>query len=107
MEDLACLTWKGRKGVITEKQSGVRHMAGKGAKEMGYNGNGEHIIYGRLTWKGAGQMSEGEEGPKETGPVSRSSGEWMAGEENGNRRRHDRKGAHVNTTPFRTPPPPY
>jgi hypothetical protein len=48
---------------------------------MGYNGNGEHIIYGRLTWKGAGQMLEDEEGPKGMNPVTRSSGEQMAGEE--------------------------
>jgi hypothetical protein len=46
----------------------------------GYNGNGGHIIYGGMTWKGAGQMSEDEEGPKEMGHVTRSSGEQMAGE---------------------------
>jgi hypothetical protein len=32
-------------------------------------------------WKGAGQMLEDEEGPKGTGPITRSSGEHMAGEE--------------------------
>jgi hypothetical protein len=47
----------------------------------GYNANGGHIIYGRLTWKGVGQMSEDEEGPKGTGPITWSSGEHMAGKE--------------------------
>jgi hypothetical protein len=47
----------------------------------GYNGNGGHIIYGRLTWKGAGQISEDEERPKRMGPITRSSGEQMVGEE--------------------------
>jgi hypothetical protein len=46
----------------------------------GYNGNGGHIIYGGLTWKGARQMLEDKEGPKKTGHVTRSSGEQMAGE---------------------------
>jgi hypothetical protein len=68
-------------------------------EEMGYNG---HIIYGRLTWKGAGhmaggewmmrwgrdhvdgergdgQMSEDEEGLKGTSLVARSGGEQVAG----------------------------
>jgi hypothetical protein len=48
---------------------------------MGYNGNGGHIIYGRLTWKGVGQMSEDKEGPKGMGPITQSSGEKMAREE--------------------------
>jgi hypothetical protein len=48
---------------------------------IGYNGNGGHIIYGRLTWKGAGEMLEDEEGPKGMGSITRSSGEQMAGEE--------------------------
>jgi hypothetical protein len=28
---------------------------------MGHNGAGGHIIYGGMTWKGVGQMSEDEE----------------------------------------------
>jgi hypothetical protein len=48
---------------------------------MGYNINGGHIIYGRLTWRGARHMLEDEEGPKGMGPVTRSSREQMAGEE--------------------------
>jgi hypothetical protein len=39
-----------------------------------------HIIYGGLVWKGARQMSEDEEGLKETGHATRLSGEQMAGE---------------------------
>jgi hypothetical protein len=46
----------------------------------GYNGNGGHIIYGMPMWKGGGQMSEDEEGPKEIGHVTWLSGEQMAGE---------------------------
>jgi hypothetical protein len=49
-------------------------------KVTGYNSKGGHIIYGMLTWKGAGQMSEDEEGPKETSHVTWLSGEKMAGE---------------------------
>jgi hypothetical protein len=48
---------------------------------MGYNGNGGHIIYGRLTWKGVGQMSEDERGQREWA-LSRGQVENnMAGEE--------------------------
>jgi hypothetical protein len=42
---------------------------------MGYTGNGGHIIYGGMMWKGVRQMSEDEEEPKEMGHVTRSSGE--------------------------------
>jgi hypothetical protein len=47
----------------------------------GCNGNGGHIIYGRMTWKEVGQMLEDEEGPKGMSPITRSSGENMAREE--------------------------
>jgi hypothetical protein len=66
------------KGVITEA-TGARHIARRSEGD-GYNGNRGHIIYEGLTWKEAGQMSEDEEGPKEMGHVTRSSGEQMAGE---------------------------
>jgi hypothetical protein len=62
------------KGVITE-MIGVRHMERIRGKVTRYNGNGGHIIYGRLTWRAAGQMSEDVEGPKGTSPIMWSSGE--------------------------------
>jgi hypothetical protein len=72
----------------------------------GYNGNGGHIIYGGLMWKGAGQMSEDEEGPKETGNAHMV--KWRTDGRGGNGTEGDTtgRGPHINTTPFRTPPPP-
>jgi hypothetical protein len=50
-------------------------------KVTGYNGNGRHIIYGRLMWKGVRQMSEDKEGTKGMGRITWSSGEQMVGKE--------------------------